>query len=354
MMNMPIIKKPALIAARTEPRLLPITSTMLPVLMGIFKEAERQDPYLLSPAYFAMTGRKGLWVYGDNETMMMLARHPNDPGKLLLFPPIGNDPARLLRSVMAEPNRPDGELQLARLGPEDVYLGIDLNGYGLSAPQTEDVLDWTYPVHVLDTASIQNRSGPKFRDFRQNVNRAFGRNTWSKPIGISNSAHIETVRHITEKWVSGREDYSHGDLVEPTEAALDLMRTGKLPMQGILTYEGAMPAGFIIWEETDPARGIANSITALSVGGKGADEFAMFKMCEHLQENGFREVCIGGSETPGLDAFKRKMNPVRSVSLSSARFGRETLKGPSHLTINRGSNQSGESNRATPMLRADN
>jgi hypothetical protein len=46
----------------------------------------------------------------------------------------------------------------------------------------------------------------------------------------------------------------------------------------------------------------------------------MGKMAEYLQSRGILEMCLGGSETESLDAFKRKLEPVWSIELDSA-FG---------------------------------
>jgi len=319
-MNIQTLQKTFLPITKPIPRLVEITDEFMPVLLNLLRTVSREDTYLLSPAYFAMTGRKGLWIYGDSETFMMLARHPNNDDSLLLFPPVGKHPKNLIRSILAEPHRPEGELQMARLGPEDAQLRAELKQWGVSANEKEELLDWTYPVQILDTGAVCSRLGHNFRDFRKNINRAFGRNIWSEIFDVSNPDHAEIVKNVAKQWAVERDDGHFADLIEPTNSTLQLMQTGNLPMKGLLTYEGTLPVGFIIWEETDPARGFANSVAGVSVGGKGVDEFAILKMCEQLNQRGFHQVCIGGSETSGLDAFKRKMNPVKSVQLQSAHF----------------------------------
>ena len=49
----------------------------------------------------------------------------------------------------------------------------------------------------------------------------------------------------------------------------------------------------------------------------GLSRFVMLDMCQTLQARGFRRVCIGGSETSGLNQFKQQLRPVESLSLSS-------------------------------------
>lgn len=288
----------------------------LSVLARILRTMKREDPYSMSAAYYAITGRKGLWLYGDDQTMMIIARHPNCEGELLVFPPFGCDPVGLLEQAFNDPALPAGKINLARLGAEDGYLAMRVTLLTGQEPSTENILDWTYPVHVLDTASINKRKGPSFRDFRKNVNRAFGRGQWAELIDLSRDK--AAILSVVDQWASRHDQsvYSYEDLVAPSLAALNLFETD-LPIHGILIHEGTAPAGIIIWEETDPEKRIANSIAGLSIGDKGTDEFAALKMCEVLQARGFDQVCIGGSETAGLDAFKRKMNPVRSIKLQT-------------------------------------
>lgn len=296
--------------------LLPVTPDKLPLLQMLLNGIDRDDPYSVSAAYYAMTGRKGLWLYGDDRTMMIIARHPNNEDQLLFFPPFGADPARLLNNALIDPAMPDGSVKMARLGSEDGYLIMQMTARSQHKPMPERLLDWTYPVHVLDINKVVTREGGLFRDFRKNVNRAFGRGLWAEP--ITTATHRKITSNLAKNWADSHEQtaYSIEDLVMPSMTAIDLMKSG-LPMAGLLIHEGEKPVGFIIWEETDPTKGIANSIAGLSIGSKGIDEFAMLQMCETLKSRGFQQVCIGGSETAGLDAFKRKMNPVRSIELQS-------------------------------------
>ena len=89
-------------------------------------------------------------------------------------------------------------------------------------------------------------------------------------------------------------------------------------MAGRLIAVNGRPSGFSSWEETDRERGMANALAHLAVHEvKGLSHFVMVDMCRTLVDRGFSQVCIGGSETEGLDRFKRKFAPVSSVRLNS-------------------------------------
>lgn len=74
----------------------------------------------------------------------------------------------------------------------------------------------------------------------------------------------------------------------------------------------------MIWEESKKHHAV--SIAGLSIGEKGASEYTYHAMAQELLKSDFHSVCIGGSEEQGLDQFKRKMNPIQSVTLTSAQF----------------------------------
>ncbi len=83
----------------------------------------REDSYSQSAAYYAMTGRNGLWLYSTDDTFMVMAAHPNRADHLLLFPPLGKDPAALLEQATRDERITAGQVQLARFGaPEQLLL----------------------------------------------------------------------------------------------------------------------------------------------------------------------------------------------------------------------------------------
>ena len=295
--------------------LVEITPENVPLLQRILNKLDREDLYSTSAAYFMMTGRKGLWIYGNEDTAMIVARHPNIDDRILFFPPMGVNPVNLIESALLDPAIPAGKKKLARLGPEDQYLSAVLEQRGSGTIEVEEVLDWKFPVHVLDTANVIDSKGKDFRDFRKNIYRAFGRGLWSE--SIDSQDDIARVLEISKSWAMRHvnDNYSIEDLVGPTKYALSLFNNANLSINGLIINEGNEAVGYIMWEETNPSKGLANSVSGMSVRPRGTEEFAILEMCKKLKETGFRKVCIGGSEKEGLDNFKRKMCPASSVNL---------------------------------------
>jgi hypothetical protein len=295
-----------------RPKLVSIGTEHLSILRYILSRVERKDLYSVSPAYYAMTGRKGLWLYGDEGRGMMIARHPNLENTILFFPPFGTDSSELIDLALQDPELPEGKVKIARLSAED---DSDMLARLKTRPREEEILDWVYPVHMLNTEAVVSHEGKAFADFRNNLNRAGKLNI--KHAFLDVEKHEETVRHIISCWAEMHVgNYSLEDLMLPTMRSLWLKRSSTLPINGIVVYEDDAPAGFILWEETRPTRRQASGLCNACISrSKGISEYTYLQMCKTLHQRGYSHVCVGGSEEQGLDFFKRKMAPEFSVSL---------------------------------------
>ena len=104
---------------------------------------------------------------------------------------------------------------------------------------------------------------------------------------------------------------------------LDLIDRTDLDISGTVSYgsEGA-PLGFWLWEEVG---GTAMSLVRAYLRRPGNAEYGILAMAEQLSASNIPEMCLGGSETADLDAFKRKMQPIRSIALSTVALPDHTL-----------------------------
>ncbi|WP_350335237.1 phosphatidylglycerol lysyltransferase domain-containing protein [Coralliovum pocilloporae] len=300
------------------PSLRPLQDSDLGMLQRALLRTTRADAYSQSASYLAMTGRNGLWLYSTDDTFMVVASHPNKNDHLLLFPPMGREPAQLFSQALHDTRISSGQVQLARISEQDQLLlaWVQASGHMTVAP--EGMLDWLFPVHTLSTKAVSEHKGRQFRNFRHGINLARDANLTASLIDLK--CDKAAIQNLTNQWAaeSIRRRYSLDDLVAPTNAILSLMENTELPLHGLMVQKNGVPVGFMTWEETDPVNRTATSQCGLAVEGKGVIEFIYLSMCEILNRRGFSHLCIGGSETAGLDQFKRKMNPVKSVPLQSA------------------------------------
>jgi hypothetical protein len=71
---------------------------------GLLDQHASDDTYRTSPAYYALTGRRGLWTLTQDGTTVPFCWHPNISGEVLVFPPIGcNDLTPLLHGIATWP-----------------------------------------------------------------------------------------------------------------------------------------------------------------------------------------------------------------------------------------------------------
>jgi len=289
--------------------LRPVQDDDLFELQAILNNHQSADPYQSSAGYFAMTGRDGLWLVQEGSAAVVVCRHPNISDEFLVFPPIGKGGPSLLAKTIAAVSKTGAKISLARAG-EDVTDKLFASYSNVQLKRVpEKILDWAYPVHTLDTAKVIKHTGRAFQQFRTQINKIDTKDVVAFDLDLG--VHRQTVREIVQKWSDGEDEK-----VAPYMRMLDLFKI--LPMSGRIVFNNGQPAGFSVWEETFPNNGLANAYAHLGLHEiEGMARFVMLDMCQNLHRNGFSKVCIGGSETAGLDQFKRQMRPVESVVLGS-------------------------------------
>ncbi len=168
---------------------------------------------------------------------------------------------------------------------------------------------WAYPVCTLETNIVSQHSGNKFQQFRTALNRLDLNKI--QATDFDPVQQRDAISEVLQRWAMNDEDK-----ISPYESLLELFDV--LPMRGRLIWYDGKPAGFSIWEETDPASGMANAHAHIGIHQVcGLSRFVMLDMCQVLEAKGVDRVCIGGSETSGLNQFKQQLRPVESLSLSS-------------------------------------
>lgn len=291
-------------------------------LCQAFSFVNEGDPYNSSLSYHMLTGRRGVEIISSNRAVGIIARHPNASDSDILFFP-DNKVSIDIVSAFLDATRCDGALTIGRVPADisDVTAALLSqkfgNKYTFSAVD-EEILDWKYPVHTLSTEAVYRHTGHQFKDFRKNIARARSSSITHRSIVDKNDALI--LRAIAQKWAKSRnhnlgEEYVR-DLEPYTWLATSIV-SGILALDGRIVFESGQPVAFILWEK-DSKQGVSCSIASLSATShKGYNEYLYFLMCQDLFEKGIIKVCIGGSETDGLDRFKRKMNPVISTQLKT-------------------------------------
>ncbi len=296
----------------SQERIVRITRDNLSALKIYLRDAQSDDPYLLSVAYFATTGRKGLWIYRGDESIIIFCRHPNVEGKHLIFPPIPLPGKKRTLSDLGvfikDHGSRMGQFQLFRFCGTQAHEATEmLNTLDLPwtfAQRPETVLDTLYPSHIVAARSLAAPDNPDMRYFRRRIKRID-----DHKIGIYDLRHPavpQMANTIFAHWGIEESDYASYLLRLPATST---------NMNGLcLTYEKA-PAAIALWDVTN---NIANALVAIAdTDISGMSAYLYHQIGRQLENDGVPFLCLGGSEEEGLDFFKMKMAPVQSVSLCS-------------------------------------
>lgn len=285
------------------------------ILKKCLTTVENSDSYALSPAYYLMTCRKGLWLYGSDEQFLLFGWHPNVTGQMVIFNPRQQATSALLEICLHDMPPPPAGSIVGRM--QETILAC-------AKPIQEEILDWVYPIQTLSTTLVTQHKGTCFRDLRKNLYRVNEELIDVKSVN-EQSVFIDALRLING-WSSIREseNYKLEDLSDPQVYMLKLLKVRPDALEGFALYHNHAIAGLCIWEKS--CRDTVNSFVSVSRPDiRGLSDYIIYQMCRQLHAQHISKVCIGGSESAGLDAFKRKFNPVHSQPLQSFQVLKKTI-----------------------------
>ena len=139
-----------------------VTDANIPRFAELLAAEEDCDSYAVSPAYYAFTGRRGLWLYHYDGTYLPMCWHPNVDGQILVFPPRGKKNYAAITALLDEAPAPPLGFLLARFKPQEIsqlktfYAFVRRVSF---EPVEEEVLDWRYPARILSTLNTAQMMG---------------------------------------------------------------------------------------------------------------------------------------------------------------------------------------------------
>jgi hypothetical protein len=275
------------------------------------------DSYLASPAYFMLTGRRGLWRAGETARPMLLALHPNREKRLLVFLPGGTVDVAGLMALLPCIQRHRFSMDFCRIEESDGQLlrEVLLESVGQNdccvRLEAESDLDWAYPIHVINTHAVAGLAGPllcRIRQRMRKVERAIS-SLEVQPLATGIRAAAEFVSDLARENVMR----SKLDFYSPYDYLFRLSLNPAARLQGMLVSANARPVALAIWDQ--PAnRDSANCLCNLaSRTVPGMSEWLIHALCVYLAGSGIPYLNLGGSETAELDRFKRKFAPAVSL-----------------------------------------
>lgn len=290
-------------------------------LASVLSRFNVDDSYLACPAYHAFTGRNGLWGYSRGKAFLLFARHPNDEKKIIIYPQFGSIYPNLAFELLDRLNLPGFDFIFARYPVEYAdFMAASMSKFSQDRQfkaEIEEVLDWTHPVYTLSTAAVLEAKGGKFRSFRYDLYQVNADQI--KIEKIDPCADMDDILGVIRFWSSDRDDAD--EIVNGYAFLLNLMQNPAFNMSGLKFYKDNKLIAFEVWSILQNDKTVANNLAGMNVNAdqnlKGFSSFQYYTVCKFLHQQGVEKVCIGGSETEGLDNFKRKMNPIKADVLKS-------------------------------------
>lgn len=282
------------------------------------------DSYAVSPAYYAYTGRRGLWLYHYDGTFLPMCWHPNVEGQMLVFPPRGQKNYAAVTALLNEAPSPPRGFLLARFKPQEIGQLKTLYAFVSRVsfePIEEEVLDWRYPARILSTLNTTQMLGHEYMLIRNRVRQTKKYTVDTERLSLK---HIPEIERLALRWANKQAENPEEliDLVTPYKETLRLYKQRELGLGGLVFIVDGQIQATTIWDISNPEHKIANLYMNLcNVSYRGLSEFSIKATAAILCEDGVPLLNLGGSETASLDHYKNKFSPAISVHLCSLEAG---------------------------------
>jgi len=281
-------------------------------LTKAFAVSSSPDPSMHSLGYVRMTSRKGLSCYQGEFSDVLFSLHPNNDDEYIIYPPENKQGYFDVRELAQILKTTGKQVEIVRV-PEalSAYAAAIVGG----ERSFDTDLDYIYPVHIVNTETLSEIKGGKFLKFRNKVNAAIKEGTSVKVTNFS-AQDVQDMKQVVSQWAPalfGSDYENHTDYIEFVFDEL----LSYSNIKGLISEKNGIPNGFTIWEEPQNGYDTANSLIHCSLHQRGISELLHLEMAKTLKGKGISKLSLGGAETKGLDEFKRKMQPVRSIQLST-------------------------------------
>ncbi|MEM6812121.1 MAG: phosphatidylglycerol lysyltransferase domain-containing protein [Pseudomonadota bacterium] len=256
-----------------------------------------------------MTARKGLKIFKGDHANIFYSEHPNLNNTCIIFPPADERGIIDILDLFELVKNQYKKVQIIRVPKSKAeFWAMILRGKA----KKEDVLDYTYPVYTVSTSSIIEMKGSKFYNFKKTLNKIKDDELEIEPIDFTKDK--QKLSKLLLKWVKDVSFNPDVNIAEPALYVSENLGT-TLSLNGFIIYQAGKACGFAIWENPQTKNQTACATIHCARHIQGLSEFIHFKISEILLTQGIQKLCIGGSETHGLDFFKRKMQPCEQDSL---------------------------------------
>lgn len=283
-----------------------------------------------SAGYALHTGRGLVWIACRDGEVALVLRHPNVVNAMLVLPAGAELAVFLWSDLCAHFIAQSWEVTLGRVTPELYATTENHCSFEVIA---EQVLDWKYPVRIIDTVWTSEASGGKFKKFREQVKKA-------KRVGEINvidqfdhlfqtAAVQDGAKALITRWAEQtalsedeEKTFDTHHLESGNLAALDvaLMRVPRMKYLVFLCNGRVVGLELIELADGPIANGIAK---CRCPAHPGISVFMEREVSSQLLKMGYKERNINGSETQTLDEYRLttlRPDENKSIRLSTFQF----------------------------------
>jgi hypothetical protein len=316
-----------------------IGSRNLKQLRSLLEGIDSNDTYMKSYLYHAYTGRQRIESIQNNGLVAIIHTHPNLKNCFLIFFPTNVEDedflhhCSLLESYQSRFQNHNILIgRIPRQITDGLFSGkreVTSNGFSLRLVE-ERVLDWRYPSYDVSLTRLAEPVGRDLSIYRKKI-RKFRKQSISilrlgdvRMLGEVEAAILGVNRQWIQTKIAERPDNAQltmpiADLSDPYECIARLALNTEIEIDGIFLKRDDKYIGFALWQQVNS--GVVPCLAALpACHERGLSEYIYFQVTSVLSGRGHTEMCIGGSETYGLDHFKRKLAPIRSHLMSTVKL----------------------------------
>jgi hypothetical protein len=293
--------------------------------------SNEDDSYLVSPTYYNLTGRSGGWLCSDKNSAAVVIRHPQMPNSFIIFPEMGQTTdceltVKILQSFTSSSlsNTTLGRYTDEKADALQSKLAKLKTGKVLEKAD-EDIMDWKYPIQIIDTQLVSELGGSNFAQLRQQYRRA------GTDISIASldKDGLSDVQSVLRAWKDNKQikKSEHIPMLMAGEGwdipdfdldgmgyyrkLLQMVEANPKLIEGLRFMKNGQLIGFTAWETLKNKT--SNLFANLTDQTAGLSDFQMVNTCRHLQKAGIKSLNLGGSETASLDKYKKKFCPTKSI-----------------------------------------
>jgi hypothetical protein len=329
-------------------------------LTEMLSKSKADDVYIRSPLYFAFTGRKGMLHFSINGLELIGCTHPNDDATLLLFMPFVYNEHALRTYVEALAysleNRDQAlfrffrrfkSIHIARVPRTLIGLKefdcrkIEKGSVSLEIAM-EDRLDWAFPSYDICLSKSADPRGAELATYRNKVRKFERQGVSVVPFAeLSCDKKSEIIYDISKRWVRNKRgnidgialaSFNEEELLGPYSCLSNIVKRDEFPIDGIFLKKGSEYLAFWLWEDNGKRTDAVPCLAAVQASYEpGCAEYLHYQAARMLLHCGYRQMCIGGSESEALDTFKRKFRPVREHELYTLKFDMNRMAGTGRM-----------------------